>query len=1088
MAKYKKGASAKFSETVADEDEDYLDKISDLDIEKMPITCSIFSLDGLPLSALNKTILPKTMEFSEETFDIFGFKKERGIDETEDECLFRIQSNVSENESTRRERWITHLEFTNETDDEVLKWGQVDIDTIKNTNFEELIKKDGIPHSLRPFLWMIISGGLKKRKSAIYKYKQVLNQCSKAGSISIDSQIEKDVLRTLPNHLCFLREDSVGVNSLRNLLKAIAFLYPDLGYCQGIGMVVANILLICPEEYTFWIMNSILDDILPSNYYAHSLIGLQTDQRVIQHLVNIHMPELSEALKKHDVDLSMVTANWLLTLFSSLFRPDFLFRIWDLFLTYGSPVLFRVIISMLKINEEEILMLINKDQTVLSIDIFNYLSKIPKRIHNIDHLLEICNSFDYAITPLVVKELREKISITFIGKDGFINQNTLQYINKKSVVSKTMVLKSKTFLQQMFTGTINDEGDSLKSLAEADFEKIAGKQLYLADILTLVKNVNYGGDIYIVTNLGITDKAPSLDNLSQKIKEIALAKKRTGGSFVRIANDQDILDWFSFLKAQYLESYEIIYQESTNTDYINQKKTSTSFLLKANHRYTVWGTLRTKLTKFFPTSIDLFNSQGVSTNLPIDKRIGEEFSISINDLITADDQYSVAFNTDQIESYSFQIRVLEFNATFGYSLSFGDKFEKSPIHGTPAIIYANILEYNPAQITEAPQKITIYDSTYKQVYTNLLTPSCEKNVYSTQDTWQCSNADQVYYIKIDTQEESRTFTITCLQSDNGNPGSGSCLHGGTQLPDNSCMCQVGWFGTNCAQINCMNNATLVGGVCNCKVQYTGQFCEHALETCSNDELLYNTEVTSFIFVIDLQNLDLNDFKTFGNPPNDFPQMSEYILITYDGSNGETSDAEVLKTSNPDIFSKALQNMVPAPINHVGKSNYYEYLEKGLNLQSGSRSVLLWMPNLFDCSTDQTPMASSVINLIQKKNADVRFISKSQYCPSFPNVILAGNGMVTNKYADFSELSSYLENVILLQQGTYLVVTDSNYMTGTSNCSQSQTITFPINGDADYYITLLGYTDASLAFSSQDATQSLIPVLIRYAHVLKAGKE
>lgn len=49
---------------------------------------------------------------------------------------------------------------------------------------------------------------------------------------SIGVQIEKDLLRTLPNNICFYRKISVGVESLRRVLKAVAYIYPDLGYCQ----------------------------------------------------------------------------------------------------------------------------------------------------------------------------------------------------------------------------------------------------------------------------------------------------------------------------------------------------------------------------------------------------------------------------------------------------------------------------------------------------------------------------------------------------------------------------------------------------------------------------------------------------------------------------------------------------------------------------------------------------------------------------------------------------------------------------------------------------------------------------------------
>lgn len=58
--------------------------------------------------------------------------------------------------------------------------------------------------------------------------------CSLLTSVS---QIEKDLLRTMPTNACFSSLISVGVPRLRRVLRGLAWLYPDIGYCQGTGMV-----------------------------------------------------------------------------------------------------------------------------------------------------------------------------------------------------------------------------------------------------------------------------------------------------------------------------------------------------------------------------------------------------------------------------------------------------------------------------------------------------------------------------------------------------------------------------------------------------------------------------------------------------------------------------------------------------------------------------------------------------------------------------------------------------------------------------------------------------------------------------------
>lgn len=52
-------------------------------------------------------------------------------------------------------------------------------------------------------------------------------------------------------------------------------MYPDVGYCQGMGVIVATLLLFCPEETVFWMMATLIEDVFPANYYSANLLGVQ---------------------------------------------------------------------------------------------------------------------------------------------------------------------------------------------------------------------------------------------------------------------------------------------------------------------------------------------------------------------------------------------------------------------------------------------------------------------------------------------------------------------------------------------------------------------------------------------------------------------------------------------------------------------------------------------------------------------------------------------------------------------------------------------------------------------------------------------
>lgn len=154
-------------------------------------------------------------------------------------------------------------------------------------------------------------------------------------------------------------------------------------YCQGTGMITASLLLLLEEEDAFWIMVAIVEDLLPASYYSSTLIGIQADQRVLRTLISNYLPDIDETLKNHDIELSLITLHWFLTLFASVVHMKILLRIWDLFFFEGSLVLFQITLGMLKMKEPQLKLLENSAQ------IFNALSDIPGDIDDVEKLLEV---------------------------------------------------------------------------------------------------------------------------------------------------------------------------------------------------------------------------------------------------------------------------------------------------------------------------------------------------------------------------------------------------------------------------------------------------------------------------------------------------------------------------------------------------------------------------------------------------------------------------------------------------------------------------------------------------------------------------
>lgn len=71
--------------------------------------------------------------------------------------------------------------------------------------------------------------------------------------------------------------------------------------CRVRFQIVASLLLFMEEEDAFWLMCTIIEDLLPASYYSSTLLGVQADQRVLRQLLPNYVPEVDRILREHDI-------------------------------------------------------------------------------------------------------------------------------------------------------------------------------------------------------------------------------------------------------------------------------------------------------------------------------------------------------------------------------------------------------------------------------------------------------------------------------------------------------------------------------------------------------------------------------------------------------------------------------------------------------------------------------------------------------------------------------------------------------------------------------------------------------------------
>lgn len=221
---------------------------------------------------------------------------------------------------------------------------------VKNHMFYKLIRV-GVPNRLRGELWEVCSGSLYSRFANPGEYKRLLEANEGKDSRAIE-EIEKDLNRSLPEYAAY--QEKEGIQRLRNVLTAYSWKNPDVGYCQAMNILVAALLIFMTEEQAFWCLVSICDNYIPG-YYSKTMYGTLLDQRVFESFVEQKMPLMWEHITSHDIQLSVVSLPWFLSLFFTSMPLPYAFRIMDILLVNGPKTFFQVALAVLKINGEDLL-------------------------------------------------------------------------------------------------------------------------------------------------------------------------------------------------------------------------------------------------------------------------------------------------------------------------------------------------------------------------------------------------------------------------------------------------------------------------------------------------------------------------------------------------------------------------------------------------------------------------------------------------------------------------------------------------------------------------------------------------------------
>ena len=204
------------------------------------------------------------------------------------------------------------------------------------------------------------------------------------------------------------------------------------------------------------------------------MYGTLLDQRVFESLVEKTMPILWEHLVKSDVQLSVVSLPWFLSLYINSMPLIFAFRVLDVFFLEGPKVLFQVGLAILRINGEDLLD-ITDDGAFISL-LKTYFSRLDESAHpksendklravtKFQELMVVAFKEFAGITQGTISEQRAKHKDAVLDNiESFAKRTSIRNLGPES---KRLSLDDLGFLYDRFYGILYEQERNMQMLRE----------------------------------------------------------------------------------------------------------------------------------------------------------------------------------------------------------------------------------------------------------------------------------------------------------------------------------------------------------------------------------------------------------------------------------------------------------------------------------------------------------------------------------------------------------------------------------------------------------------------------------------------
>ncbi|XP_077928885.1 ecotropic viral integration site 5 protein homolog isoform X5 [Halichoerus grypus] len=340
---------------------------------------------------------------------------------------------------------LSHLE-----EDSWILWGRIvneweDVRKKKEKQVKELVRK-GIPHHFRAIVWQLLCSA--QSMPIKDQYSELLKMTSPCEKL-----IRRDIARTYPEHNFFKEKDSLGQEVLFNVMKAYSLVDREVGYCQGSAFIVGLLLMQMPEEEAFCVFVKLMQDYRLRELFKPSMAELGLCMYQFECMIQEHLPELFVHFQSQSFHTSMYASSWFLTIFLTTFPLPIATRIFDIFMSEGLEIVFRVGLALLQMNQAELMQLdmegmLQHFQKVIPHQFDGGPDKLIQAAYQVKYNSKKMKKLEKEYTTIKTKEMEEQVEIKHKCNSNY-NEDFVLQLEKELVQARLSEAESQCALKEM---------------------------------------------------------------------------------------------------------------------------------------------------------------------------------------------------------------------------------------------------------------------------------------------------------------------------------------------------------------------------------------------------------------------------------------------------------------------------------------------------------------------------------------------------------------------------------------------------------------------------------------------------------------